>query len=67
MTGRYEVMVPDAKGQRPVDSSKVPERENRDQTRPVSAGHTVNTGVQGILTEVSGQHDRSVRSPYRGT
>ena len=28
---------PDAGCQRPVDSSKVPERENHDRTRPVSA------------------------------
>ena len=48
--------------QRPVDSSKVPERENRDRTRPVSAnwmlpasGHTVNSRVRGCT-------DQSVRS-----
>ena len=52
LTERCEVMSPDAEGQRPVDSSKVPERENHDRTRLVSAdrtlpasGHTVNTGV----------------------
>ena len=37
MTGRYEVKSPDTKGQRLIDSSKVPERENPDQTRPVNA------------------------------
>ena len=28
---------PDTRCQRPVDSSKVPERENRDRTRPVTS------------------------------
>ena len=32
-----------------------------------ASGHTENTGVRGVLTGVSGQHDRSVRSPRRGT
>ena len=34
-------MVPDAEGQRPVDSSKVPKRENLDRTRPVNADRTL--------------------------
>ena len=70
LTGRCEVMSPDAEGQRPIDSSKVLERENHDRTRPVSAnqtlaasGHTVNTGVWGILTGAFGHpveaHDSS--------
>ena len=41
MTGRYEVMAPDAEGQRLVDSSKVPERENHDQTHPINADRTL--------------------------
>ena len=41
MTGRCEVMSSDAEGQRPVDSSKVPERENPDQMRPVNADRTL--------------------------
>ena len=32
---------PDAGCQRSVDSSKVPERKNRDRTRPVSADRTL--------------------------
>ena len=120
MTGRCEVMVPDAEGQRLVDSSKVPKRENPNRTRPVNAdrtlitfrlltgrysasdrtlevqrpvdiskvpvrkkydrtrpvsadrmlpasGQLLTTGAQGILTGASGQRDRSVRSPHRGT
>ena len=34
-------MSPDAEGQRPVDSSKVLERENPNQTRPVNADWTL--------------------------
>ena len=34
-------MVLDAEGQRPVDSSKVPKRENPDRTRPVNADRTL--------------------------
>ena len=41
MTGRCEVKSPDAEGQRPVDSSKVPERENPDRTRSVNADRTL--------------------------
>ena len=33
--------LPDAESLRPVDSSKVPERENYDRTRPVSADRTL--------------------------
>ena len=33
----------------------------------LASGHTVNIGVQGELTGVSGQHDWSVWSPRRGT
>ena len=59
--GDFRLVRPDAEGQRPVNSSKVQERENRDQTRLVSADqtlaasdHTVNTGVRGVLTGESG-------------
>ena len=41
LTERCEVMVPNAKGQHPVDSSKVLERENHDRTRPISADRTL--------------------------
>ena len=41
MTGRCEAKSPDAEGQRPVDSSKVLERENPDQTRPVNVDRTL--------------------------
>ena len=41
MTGRCEVKSLDAKGQRLVDSSKVLERENPDQMRPVNADRTL--------------------------
>ena len=41
MTERCEVMVPNTEGQHPVDSSKVPERENPDRTRPVNADRTL--------------------------
>ena len=34
-------MSPDAEGQRPIDSSKVPEWENPDQTRPINADRTL--------------------------
>ena len=34
-------MSPNAEGQRPVDSSKVPKRENPDRTRPVNANRTL--------------------------
>ena len=34
---------PDAGCQRSVNSSKVPERENHDQTRPVSADRTLSS------------------------
>ena len=34
-------MVPDAEGQRPVDSSKVPKRENPDRTCLVNADRTL--------------------------
>ena len=114
MTGRCEVKSSDAEGQRPVNSSKVLERENPDQTCSVNADRTLirfrlltghcsasdqtlgvqrpvdiskvpvrgnavltghcpasdqhlTTGVRGVLTGASGQHDRSVRSPHKGT
>ena len=41
VTERYEVMSPDIEGQRPVDSGKVPKRENPDRTRPVNADRTL--------------------------
>ena len=57
---------PDDGCPRPVDTSKVLERENRDRTLAAS-GHTVITGFRGVVTGASGQHDRSVWSPHRGT
>ena len=60
--------------QHPVDISKVPVRGKRDRTRPISVDRTLpasdqllTTGVRGVLTGASGQHDRSVWSPRRGT
>ena len=41
MTERCEVMSPDAEGQRSVDYSKVPKRENPDWMRPVNANRTL--------------------------
>ena len=96
-------MRPDAEIQRPVDSSKVPEKRICDRTRPVSddrtlgverlveyskhpvrekwdrarpvsgdrtlpaSGQHLNTGVRIELTGASGQHDRTILSPHRGT
>ena len=34
-------MVPDAEGQRPINSSKVPKKENPDRTCPVNADRTL--------------------------
>ena len=60
--------------QRPVESSKGPVRVSCDQTRPVSgdrtlpaSGQYIFTGSRVELTGASGQHDRSVRSPRRGS
>ena len=74
MTGHCEVMVPDAEGQRPIDSSKILEREKCDQMHSVSvdrmlpvSSQLITTRARGILTGASGQHDQSVWSPHRGT
>ena len=60
--------------QRPIEYSKVPVRVKCDRTRSVSDDRTLpafgqhlNTGVRVELTGASGQNDRSVRSPRRGT
>ena len=60
--------------QRLVEYSKIQMRDICDRTCPVSGDRTLppfdqhlNTGVQVELTEASDQHDRSVRSPHRGT
>ena len=53
---------PNAKGQCLVDSSKVPERENRDWTRPVSADWTLSSVWSHCKHWRSGCTDRSIRS-----
>ena len=58
MTGRCEVKSPDAEGQRPVDSSKVLERENPDRTRPVNADRTLIRFR--LLTGRSSAYDRTL-------
>ena len=57
-----------------VEYTKVPVRDIYDRTCSVSgdrtltaSGQHLNTGVRVELTGASGQHDRSVRSPRRGT
>ena len=49
LTRRWEMKWPDAESLRPVDSSKVSERENHDRTRPVSANRTL-ASVRSTLT-----------------
>ena len=41
VTGRWEVMRPDAEGQRPVDSSKGQDLRKCDRTRPVDTDRTL--------------------------
>ena len=53
---------PNAGCQRPVDSSKVPERENRDRTHPVGANWTLSYVWSQLKHWVSGRTDRSVQS-----
>ena len=60
LTGRCEVMVPDAEGQRSVDSSKVLDRENHDWTRPVSVDRTLASVQSHCKHWSSGCTDRSV-------
>ena len=53
---------PDAGCQRPVNSRKVPERENHDRTRLVSADRTLSSVRSQLKHWVLGRTDRSVRS-----
>ena len=74
LTGRCSASDRTLGVQRPVDISKVLVRGKRDRTRLVSADRTLssiqstlNHWSLGLLTGVSGQHDRSIWSPRRGT
>ena len=58
---------PDAGCQRPVDSSKVLERENHDRTRPISANRTLASVWSHFKHRSLGCTDRSIRSLHRGT
>ena len=58
---------PDAEGQRPVDSNKVPERENHNRTCSVNADRMLANVRSHFKHWSSGCTDRSVRSPRRGT
>ena len=53
---------PDVGCQRPVDSSKVPERENRDRTRPVNADRMLSSVRSQLKHWILGRTDQSVWS-----